>query len=200
MALDDILRAIREETDTEAERIESEAAAEVAAIEVAARSEAERLRGEILAARNRDAQAERDGVLRAARARAASAWRDGREEVFGRVHAEFMRRLNRLRADRRYPRILRALLDEAVAALPEAIEVRVDPRDLPLFDRAARPGSGRLGVEGSLETRGGVEVVAPGGRAVRNTVEERLARSEPFLRSLVAGVIPNMAPRREEVA
>ncbi len=198
MALEDILRAIREETDAEAERIESDAAVQAAEIEAAAREEAERLRAEILAARARGAEAQREGLMRAARARSASAWRDGREDVFGRVHAEVLRRLDGLRGDAGYPAILRALLDEAVAALPDAIEVRIDPRDLPLFERAMEPGRGALGVEGSLATSGGVEVVAPGGRVVRNTVEERLARSGPFLRPLVARVIPNMAPGSEE--
>ena len=87
---------------------------------------------------------------------------------------------------RRYRALLRALIGECLAALPAATVLRVDARD----ERLAAELLGELEVEvelqvvADLETAGGVELEHDDGRAVRNTIEERLANAEPTLRLL----------------
>jgi vacuolar-type H+-ATPase subunit E/Vma4 len=80
--------------------------------------------------------------------------------------------------------VFRALLRESLAALPTATVLRVDPRD----ERLAADVLAELGVDmeivAALQTAGGVELARGEDRAVRNTVEDRLANAEPALRLL----------------
>ncbi|MBK5268143.1 MAG: hypothetical protein JJE47_11990, partial [Acidimicrobiia bacterium] len=54
-------------------------------------------------------------------------------------------------------------------------------------------------VEGSLVCLGGVDIEAEDGRAVRNTFDSRLARSERELRHLAVRLIPDLAKRGAEL-
>jgi vacuolar-type H+-ATPase subunit E/Vma4 len=62
--------------------------------------------------------------------------------------------------------------------------LRVDPRD----ERLAAAVLAEFGIDlelvGALDTAGGVELAWGEDRAVRNTVEDRLANAEPALRLL----------------
>jgi vacuolar-type H+-ATPase subunit E/Vma4 len=178
MALPDLLRAIEADADADRARASRDAAAEAAAIVEHARREADALEAELAAAPEAAAVAEAERTRALARLHASEALRSAREEAFSAVMTGIRAELRSLREQASYPELLRALLAESRALLPEARELRVDPLDV----GAARALADDLRVEASLRTCGGLELAGADGRTIRNTVEERLANAEPLLR------------------
>jgi vacuolar-type H+-ATPase subunit E/Vma4 len=89
-------------------------------------------------------------------------------------------------------------LDESLANLADAEVVQVDPRDVAIAEQVRSQRSLKLCIAPDIETWGGVVVRTADGRAVRNTLEERLERADPFLRPVVASIVPGMAPWERE--
>jgi len=79
--------------------------------------------------------------------------------------------------------------EEALAAVPAAGVLRVDPRDVELARGIVQELGARLELEPELDTLGGVEVSAGGGLTVRNTLEERLRNAEAELRVLAGELL-----------
>jgi len=184
MALSDLLAGLEAEAAAEKAELEAETSAEVIRVGEAAQAEARLLEGEAL--RTIEDEVRREAEARRARARlaAAAAVRQARDDSF-RECLEIVRgRLEVVRNNPSYPTVFRALLRESLAALPSATVVRVDPRD----ERLAAHVLAELGVDSeiaaTLQTAGGVELARGEDRAVRNTVEDRLANAEPALRLL----------------
>jgi V/A-type H+-transporting ATPase subunit E len=198
MALADILADIERDADEEIARIRSDAERQAEALVAAARSAADRASGEVSDAQRAGSDEARRGLIARAESDAVAALRAAREEAFGRVLTRVRERLGVLRSEPAYPAVLRALLLEALGALPDARVVAVDPRDAEAAARIVadldRRGRAELRVEPVLETWGGIEVRAADARLVRNTLEERLERALPRARTLVARVVPDLAP------
>jgi vacuolar-type H+-ATPase subunit E/Vma4 len=182
MALADLLRVIEADAAAERARADREAAREAAAIIERARREARALAADLAAAPEPAARAEADRARALARLSAARAIRGEREDAFASLLTGVRGELGALRTGAAYPRLFRALLAEARAALPGATEIRVDRRDLDLATPLARG----LHVDPTLETWGGVELASDDGRVIRNTVEDRLANADLLLRSRFA--------------
>ncbi len=182
MALADLLRVIEADAAAERARADRESALEAAAIVRRARREARALSAELAAAPEPAARADADRALALARLDAARAMRGEREDAFASLLTGVRAELGALRAGAGYPRLFRALLAEARAALPGASALRVDRRDLGLATPLARG----LRVDPTLETWGGIELASDDGRVIRNTVEDRLANADVLLRSRFA--------------
>ena len=182
MALADLLRVIEADAAAERARADRESALEAAAIVRRARREARALSAELAAAPESAARADADRACALARLDAARAMRGEREEAFASLLTRVRADLGALRAGAGYPRLFRALLDEARAALPGATEIRVDRRDLDIATPLARG----LRVDPTLETWGGIELASDDGCVIRNTVEDRLANADLLLRSRFA--------------
>jgi vacuolar-type H+-ATPase subunit E/Vma4 len=184
MALSDLLAGLEAEAAAEEAQLEAETSAEVIRIGDAAQAEARLLEDEAL--RGIEDEIRRETEARRARARlaAAAAVRQARDDSFRGCLEEVRGRLEVIRNDSSYPTVFRALLRESLAALPTATVLRVDPRD----ERLAAHVLAELGVDlelvGTLQTAGGVELARGEDRAVRNTVEDRLANAGPALRLL----------------
>jgi vacuolar-type H+-ATPase subunit E/Vma4 len=182
MALVDLLAGLEAEAAAETERLESETRAEAERILEEARAEAGALREQAAFAGEAELQREAEQRRALARLAAAALVREAHEAAFRETLAEVRARLQALRESERYPAVLRALIRESLAALSGATVLRVDPRD----ERLAAKLLAELGVElrvvAELESAGGVELEQGDGRAVRNTLEERLANAEPALR------------------
>jgi vacuolar-type H+-ATPase subunit E/Vma4 len=178
MALADLLQAIEADAAAERARASREAAAEAAAIVEQARAQAAELATELAAAPEGEARAEAERMRALARMDASAAVRSAREEAFASLLAAIRAELAALRGAASYPELFRSLLAESLAALPEAHELRVDPRDLDLATTVVD----ELRVEPTLDTWGGLELACHDGRTIRNTLEERLANAEPLLR------------------
>jgi vacuolar-type H+-ATPase subunit E/Vma4 len=178
MALDDLLRAIEAEADEERLRADRERAASAAAIVDAATREAAAVEAELTRAPEAESLVAAERVRALARLHAARTVRAAREEAYASVLGRIREELSALRGSATYPAVFRALLDESRAALPDARELHVDPRD----DDLAAGLAGDLKVIAVLDTWGGVELADGDGRIVRNTIEERLANADLLLR------------------
>ena len=181
MPLSDLLASLQAEAVAEEAQLDAETSAEVTRIEAAAQREADRLRDEALRAVEEEARREADALLARARLAASAVVRQARAESFHECLAEVRRQLDAVRITSTYPAVLRALLEESLAALPSATVLRVDPRDEALAKDLLAELGARLETVTTLQTAGGVELTRGDDRVVRNTVEERLANAEPAL-------------------
>jgi len=182
MPLQDLLQAIQ--ADAEQERLSADRARTTAATGVIerARAEAAELEHQICLSAEAEAEQEAEGVRSAARLQAASSVRAGREAAFAMVLEQVREQLATVRDTPTYAALFRALLAESRAALPNAVELRVDPRDAALAKLAA----GGLRIAATLETWGGLELVGTDGRSIRNTLEERLFNAGSQVRQAFA--------------
>ncbi|CAA9436212.1 hypothetical protein AVDCRST_MAG82-2492 [uncultured Rubrobacteraceae bacterium] len=182
MPLEDLLNAIESEADEERARLGEEAEAEAAAILSRAREEAARAREDVLRSRVPAAEAEANRRRAVARLEAGRLEREARHEAFVLLLAETCDRLAKVRGEPGHRDALRALLREALAALPDAATARVHPDDEGLADRLAREAGANLVVTPDPGVDGGLVLEAAGGRVVRNTFGARLANAEARLR------------------
>ena len=186
MTLADLLAGLRSEAEAETVLLEAETREQANRIRAAARAEASVLREQIVLAAEDDIRKEADRRRAAARLAVAASVRVAREELFLDFRTTVSRRLDELREDERYPAVLRALLEESLAALPAATSLRVDPRDERLARQLLAERGVKLELAASLKTAGGLELADGRERVVRNTVEERVANAEAVLRGLLA--------------
>ncbi len=191
MGLEQILRAMEDESAREREAILAAARAEAERIVAQARAEADAGRRQRLEAELRAVRAEQARQLNDARLASLKAVAAARDALIDAAFREAAARLRGLRSSSSYRAVLRRLLAEAAAEVgPGDLVVRVDPADAAL----ARDLVDALGltavVEPTLPCDGGVEVGDAAGRVVaRNTFESRLRRARDALRpELVAAV------------
>jgi V/A-type H+/Na+-transporting ATPase subunit E len=193
MALPEILRTIHEDAEQEARRIGAAAHAEAEAILAGAHArvddESEQL--------SREVQIQADLLDRHERARAESEAarrvRNARGEVANAVLARLTERLATFRESPSYPRVLRALFEEAREMLPDATVVRADPRDAALLESLVTPP---LRLDATLRADGGVQLLTDDGRSVHNTLGARRLAADAQLRRAIgqalrrSGVVP----------
>lgn len=184
MPLADLLAAIEAETESELAAVEAESRRRAAAIVDEATRSATRSIEQAVRAAEDAAREEARRRIGLARLEAARVVRQARETSFQEGLAATRGRLQVAREREGYARLFDALLRESLAVLPEATAVRVDPRDRRLAGDALRALGRDLDVEASLDTWGGLVLVGGDGRALRNTLEARLAVVEPELRRL----------------
>ena len=178
--LNDLLSAIEADAKEERARLDESSRAESDEILDQARAEAETVRAEPVQSQEPELRRESARRIGAARVEATNLLREAREESFEELLGVARSRLSTLRASDRYRDVLRGLLQEAHAALPNARVLRVDAIDEALASELADEYG--LNVEPTLQTSGGLELVAGDGRSIRNTFEERVANAEPELR------------------
>jgi len=185
VGLEDILAAIRADTDAEVADVLALARGEVSTIEAQARIDGERAAADILRTAEDSARTEADQIVIRARTAVQRRLALAGEDEYRRTLDRLREELRDLRSTPRYRAVLDALLDEALGRLPQASVVLVDPRDTSL---AADLVGGRDGpaprVEGSLATMGGVSVATDDGRSVHNTFEVRMERADGVLRTI----------------
>lgn len=194
MALADILEAIRREADEELAAVAADADRLAASIREGARADAAVAEAEAAGGRDDELRAAAGELLRGAALDAARMVREAREEIFQRALEGVRRRLDVLRCDERYGAVFLGLLEESMAALPEATTVMVDRGDVELVARLLDRLDVAVHVDASLVTAGGVRVATADGRSVDDTFETRLARAEPELRRLLVLAVPALIP------
>jgi vacuolar-type H+-ATPase subunit E/Vma4 len=194
MALEDLLTALEAQAAAEAAELEHDAREEARAIVEGARREARALTERAARADEHDLELDLAQRRAAVRLAVAATLRETREETFRTLVTAVHMRLTTLRASAGYPEMLRYAIEESLAALPTATALRVDPRDERLAIALLEQLGARLSVVATLETAGGVEVVGPDGRNVRNTLEERFSNAEPALRLLFGRTVAEDSP------
>lgn len=189
MALKDLLTALEADAAAETERLHAETEAEAARIVESAQLEARALEQQAARADEVELALELERRRSEARLAAAAALRDAHEESVETLQGALRRRLASLRGTDAYPGVLRALIEEALAAVPSASLLRVDHRDAELARDIVRDINVQLELKPDLDTLGGIEAVASDGLTARNTLEERLRNAEPALRVLAGEVL-----------
>ena len=198
MALGDLFTALEAEAVEEAAELEQDARDEARAIVEQARREARCARA---SARRVPMRRNSNATWRSAAPPPGSPPppRCGRrrEETFRTLLTAVQARLTTLRTSGVYPELLRAVIEESLAALPKATALRVDPRDESLAIAVARTawlaatrsrdaGDGRRRrsrraptAEGAQHTRGALlQLRSPPSTSLRPNIRERPAGSE----------------------
>lgn len=187
MPLKDLLDAIEADANEERVRLENESRAEADAILAEADAEAARVREEVLRAHAPATANEANRRVALARLEASRLEREAREEAYALLIEEARTGLAATRDDPGYRDTLRALMREALDALPDASTARVNPLDKTVAAELAREIGADLAVAPDPDVGGGVVLQSAGGRVVRNTFGERLANAEPRLRPWYGG-------------
>lgn len=194
MGLDAIVGAIASEAEARVAAIETETDAQVGRILDAAHDAADLDLARLRHARDEAAQRATARIVNRALLEADRQLSLVREGLFQQALDRLRSRLEVLVASPRYAEVLGALYTEAatVVADDDAV-VLVRPDDQELIERLGEERLGKGQIEGSLRCLGGVDIVAKDGRAVRNTLDARLARSERELRHVAVQTIPELA-------
>ncbi len=192
MALAEILAALRHEAEHEVARIGAERDASVAETMSFAHREAERAEAEAASGREALLATEAEVVRNRAALHVERRLQEEREAIYREILRRAGEQLSRHRDEPSYSGTLRALLSECFDAMPDAEVVMASERDVPLVAELLAGLEVNAEVEGSLNTWGGVDVRSSGGGFVRNTLEERLARSGARLRRRIGDVVTEL--------
>lgn len=189
MAIEDILRTLDEQAQDDCDAVLNEAKEHAKLILDDAQRSADDVHEGFARQVERVARAEAARAVNAARLDAkmkvSSAKGDGVSSVFDTARLE----LPSLR-DARYDSLFADLAAEAFAGLEGEVVVRVAAQDTQRATNAAEAAGLTAQVDATLETVGGLVVVAYGCRVIRrNTLEDRLDRVSQFKQADVARVL-----------
>ncbi|MFA5843707.1 MAG: V-type ATP synthase subunit E [Coriobacteriia bacterium] len=187
MALEDILRILDEQAESESEAVLAKAREQAEKIELEAREEADRLTAAGMQAAEAAGRDRAGRVLNAARLSAKREMASARERAIEEVLGSVEQRLGDVRAGGDYAKLFERLFSETAAVCGDAGEVRVDVKDQALAGKAIA-GAGKGYVLGEpIDTAGGVVIVATGGRISHsNMLEDRLDRVRHEARTAIA--------------
>lgn len=190
MAIEDVLRALHEEGETQCRSIAEDAETECERIEEEAARRADAVRLAIAEQAERAARADAARMLEEVRAAHKNEAARFREQALDEVFDEVLRQVAQLRDDQRYRGLFRALADEAMQGVDCDVEFHVDPADEQLALHVAEEYPCSIQVVPSLSSIGGLVVRYHAGRVERrNTIEDRLAKARTVLRSEAAELL-----------
>jgi len=185
MGLEDILAAIRTDTDAEIAEVRARAGDEVSSIEAKARIDGEAAAAAILEAAERAARTEADQIVLRARSTVEHRLMEAVEDEYQQTLAHLRDVLSKIRGTSRYRAVLHVLLEEALHRLPDATMVSVDPADVSLINELlGERDSPKLDIETSTGCISGVTVSTDDGRSVHNTFEIRIERADGLFRAI----------------
>ncbi len=191
MGLESILRAIEAELADAITALEAATEVRVAEVISDARTRAEAERAHFSLARNDEADRVFAKIVNRARLESERGMALAREELFQEALERLRAELIAVTASPRYRHVLRALYLEANAILAgDDVTILVRPEDRSLMEQLVDEGRGS--VEASLDCIGGLDIEAPDGRAVRNTIDSRLTTATRQLRHLAASLVPEL--------
>jgi vacuolar-type H+-ATPase subunit E/Vma4 len=199
MSLHAILEAIRESGEAKVREIESRAYTQMHEMMANARLEAERMQEQASASSLEPAYPERARIVHRARLEAMQITGNTRKELVDATLEQVRGRLAGFRTDPRYPEVLRNLLQQALSELSGSgwqvmgagsTCLEADPCDRPLLEALLQELHLNLPVSYSIQCWGGLIARNENGRvAVINTLEARLERAVPYLRSQLAAFL-----------
>lgn len=191
MALEDILETIRAESEESASALIASAESAARKVLQRASEEAEQERQRLAASLDDRARLQRSQLISRAHLEAARERRAARESVYQTAVDRVVQRIRELRASSDYEDVLGALLDEAMAVLPNPTGVRVDPEDTEVVQRILATRQLDLEIQPREASLGGVEIVGER-RAVDNRLETRLERADEHLRFIAGELVPGL--------
>lgn len=191
MGLSEILETIRAESEQTASGLLADAEREAEEILARARAQAGSEERRLAGALGDRTLLETKRILSRAHLESARARRAAREDVYRRAIDEVTDRLASVRSSDRYEDLMGSLLHEAMAAMPRATTVKVDPDDAAVTSRVLAAKSLDIGIELVDTPLGGLVLAAPG-QTVDNTLNTRLARADQHLRFVAGEILPEL--------
>jgi vacuolar-type H+-ATPase subunit E/Vma4 len=189
LALEEILGTIRAESEKTVSDIVASARAEAEEVLDRAARRAEDERHRLAGSLDDRARQERSRIISRAHLETAKERRAARENVYQAALERVQGRLREIRASPEYEEILGSLLDEAMAVLPNAHAIRVDPGDIDLVRSLLGSRDLDLDIEADETPLGGLKLLAEG-RDVDNTLATRLRRADTHLRYIAGELVP----------
>jgi vacuolar-type H+-ATPase subunit E/Vma4 len=189
LALDEILETIRAESEKTTSAVLDSADAEASQVIDRATTRAEDERRRLASSLDDRARQERSRIISRAHLETAKQRRAAREEVYQAALEAVRQRLLEIRTSPEYEEILGALLDEAMAVLPGATVVRVDPRDVDVVKGLLASRGLNLDIDAEEIPLGGLKLITEG-RDVDNSLAARLRRADTHLRYIAGELVP----------
>jgi vacuolar-type H+-ATPase subunit E/Vma4 len=206
MSLHAILEIIRSSGDSKVLEIEKLAFSQASEISNTAYLDAERIQSQACASALEPASKERARIVHRAKLEALMLTGNARKELVDASLEQTHGRLEGMRADPIYARVLRQLLQESLnelngfegemnAGQASAAYLECDPRDQALIESLLQEMGLDLPVYYTLECWGGLIARSSDGRvAAINTLEARLEKITPHLRRYLAGLFEEEPP------
>jgi len=200
-----ILDAIRAVGEAQIQQIDSHCNLQIQEIMQQANVDVETSREQACTAALAPSFGERAKIIHQSRQRALQTIGNARESIVDAALDQTRGRLAGMRTDAAYPKVLRSLVEEAIAELertlnePRGYHLEADPRDRKLLERILSGKKITPNVSFTLEVWGGVIARSLDHRVVViNTLEARLERASPFLRRYLAAFFENAHQMVEE--
>lgn len=190
MAIEDIFRALEEQADRDCREILDSAKATAKSVEADAKAEAESIKTAKVEAADAAVRTKASQIVNAAKLENMKEMAAGKDRGIEAVYAGALAKLGDLRGKAEYPKLFKALADEALAGLGSEVVVLVDPADKALAESTLKELGVAGTVEPSIETAGGLVVLTGGGRIRRrNTFEDRLGKVRTTRQAEVAEIL-----------
>jgi vacuolar-type H+-ATPase subunit E/Vma4 len=189
MAIEDILRALDEQAQSDCDAVIDEASQHAKLIIEEAEREAQQIQEGYVHQVERVAKVEAAKRVNAARLESKMIVSSVRGDAVSETFDNAAEQLKQVRAGGSYDALFSALANEALTGLQGPVTIRVAPDDGARAQQVAA-ARGDATVDPTLDTAGGVIVEASGGRIIRrNTLEDRLERSRGLVQADIAKVL-----------
>jgi vacuolar-type H+-ATPase subunit E/Vma4 len=190
MAIEDILRALDEQADSDCRALVDNAKEQAKSITAAAKTEADRIRDAKVAATQLQARSRAAQILNAAkleRRRQIAVAQDG---GFERVYAEAGASMAKGRGTKEYEVLFSALAREAADRVTGDVVVQVAPEDAALASKVMSDLGLNAQIDASANVLGGLTLISAGGRVYRrNTLDSRLAKVRKQVQPQVSEIL-----------
>lgn len=187
MALDEMLRALEEDSKKECEEIMARAKQNAERIVAEAKEDAKRVKQDEIAKVISGLEGERERVLNETRLAIKKEAIRAKEEVIQEVFSEVDNRLEKVRESPDYSGIFESLALETLEGIEGRIKVEVDQKDLALAKSILETKKLDYWLEASPASSSGFKVTSEDGRiTITNTLNSRLEKASQFLRSEIA--------------
>jgi vacuolar-type H+-ATPase subunit E/Vma4 len=177
MAIEDILRALDEQADSDCRALVENAKEQAKSITTAAKAEADRIRDAKVAATQLQARSRAAQILNAAKLERRRQIAAAQDAGFERVYAEAGASMAKSRGKKEYETLFRALAQEAADRVTGDVVVQVAPEDAALASKVMSDLGLTAQIDASAAVLGGLTLISAGGRVYRrNTLDSRLAK------------------------
>lgn len=190
MALEDMIKALEEESKQEREEIIDRAKKSAKRILDEAKEEAKRLKQEEVSRVTAGLEGEQAKLLNTARLSVKKDVIKAKEEVIQEVFKEVETRLEKLRESADYQKIFETLTREALEGIKGKVKIEVDKKDLSIAKTVLEKQGLDFTLEPSPTSMMGLQVTTEDGRiTVTNTFDSRLDKARQFLKSELTSVL-----------
>jgi vacuolar-type H+-ATPase subunit E/Vma4 len=190
MAIEDILRALDEQADSDCRALVEHAKQQAKSIMADAKAEADRVRAAKVASTETQVRSRAAQIVNSAKIERRRRVSEAQDAGVDQVYADAGAALEGGRGTKEYDALFLALASEASARAVGDVAVQVAPADVALAKKVMADLGLKGEVESSASIRGGLTVISSEGRVYRrNTFDDRLAKVRKHVQSEVAEIL-----------